>query len=241
MHINFPCLNFLWVDNWNFLVFGIFEDEIKAVWSWVDLATVFCHLHWASKSILGSLAKWLPFQKCRAQPFCYLIRKCSDQNLWTCLVCVTKSISNGFKYFRSSTYFSKQFCFLLQLLGLDWQCWIKVHGSSSVQLLPFLSLTHLSLSSCFNIWSVISGVVTFLDFPRRWLVCHLSHPLNEKDSKNIRIISFSKQNQASALPYTSFLKFCFHFLDKTQFINLYSNVGKPQANNKMSWNWVPVV
>lgn len=190
----------------------------------MDLATVFCHLHWASKSILRSITKWLHFQKCRAQPFCYLIRKCNDQNLWTCLICVTKSISNGFKYFHSLTHFSKQFCFLLQLLGLDWQCWIKVRGSSSVQFLPFLSLTHLSLSNCFNIWSVISGAVTFP--PPQWLVYHLSHPLNEKYSENIRIISFSEQNQASALPNTSFLKFCFLFFDKTQFIDLYSSCGK---------------
>lgn len=158
MHINFTSLNFLWADDWNFPVFGVF------VWCWMYLGSVFCNLHWDSKSILWSLTKWLHFQKCRSQPFCYLITKCSDQNLWTCLVCVTKSISNGFKYFHSLTHFSK-FCFLLQLLGLDWQLWIKVHWSSSIQFLPFPSLTHLLFSNCSSILSVISGVWHYWIFP----------------------------------------------------------------------------
>lgn len=153
-----------------------------------------------------------------------------SKSLNPCL-CVSKSISNGFKYFHSWTHFRKQFCFLLQLLGLDWQLWIEVHGSSSVHFLPFPSLTHLLFSNCSNILSVISGV-RLLNFSLQWLVYHLSCPLHEKYSKNTTIISFSEQNQASALPKISFLKFCFQFFIKHNLLIFITNMGKPQKTSK---------
>lgn len=86
--IDFICTltSHLWISSdWNFMVFGVFEDGIKTIGGWMDLAAGFCNIHWALKSVLRALANWLHFQKCRSQPFCYLIRKCSDQNLWTCI------------------------------------------------------------------------------------------------------------------------------------------------------------